>query len=232
MNDRYCQITGYTREELLGRHWIEFTHPDDRQNNVEFFGRMTRDESALLLEKRYIRKNGEVIWVSIGPSKIRDASGQIVGGSALVTDITERKHAANEAIRARSELEATLAAIPDLVFEVDLDGRYLNVHASRPELLAAPIGELIDKTVHEILPPDAADVIMSALREADETGHSYGRQIKLQVPNGTSWFELSIARKAAMAGQQPSFIVLSHDITERKRKDELIRKSSEEIEDL
>jgi PAS domain S-box-containing protein len=103
VNERYCQITGYTREELLGRRWLEFTHPGDKQSNVEFFERMTRDENVYILEKRYIRKNGEIIWVSVGPSKIRDASGQIVGGAAFVVDITERKR--NEELLRKSSEE-------------------------------------------------------------------------------------------------------------------------------
>ncbi len=108
----------------------------------------------------------------------------------------------------------------------------MSIHASRPELLVVPAEEMIGKTVHDILPPDATDVVMLALREANETGRSYGRQIKLQVPQGTLWFEFSIARKSVLAGEQPCFVVLSHDITERKKTTEWLRKSLEEIEDL
>ena len=140
-------------------------------------------------------------------------------------DITESKYAGMEMFAAQSKLVGMLDALPDLLFEVDLDGRYYDYHSSRPELLAAPVEVFIGKTVRDILPAEAADVVMSALHEANETGRSRGRQIELQVPQGKLWFELSIARKPVAAGMAPRFIVLSRDITERKRAESALRKS-------
>jgi len=111
---------------------------------------------------------------------------------------------------------AVLKAIPDLLFELDIDGRYIDYHSPNIELLAAPVGSFIGKTVSEILPPAAAEVCMSALRVAQEKGVSTGKQFELQLAHGTFWFELSVSRKATGDGQKPHFIVLSRDITERK----------------
>ena len=111
---------------------------------------------------------------------------------------------------------AVLNAIPDLLFELDIDGRYLDYRAPRSGLLAAPPEDFIGKTVSEILPPDAAGVCMAALRAALEQGSSSGEQFELMLPQGSRWFELSISRKAVAAGETPRFIALSRDITERK----------------
>ena len=111
---------------------------------------------------------------------------------------------------------AVLDAIPDLLFELDLDGRYIEYHSPRSDLPAAPAESFIGKTVADILPPDAAEVCLSALSEAHQKGSSMGKQFVLQLPHGTFWFELSVSRKAADSGQKPHFIVLSRDITERK----------------
>lgn len=128
------------------------------------------------------------------------------------------------------QLQATLDAIPDLLFEVDLEGRFYDVHAPNHELLAAPKEEMIGKLISEVLPADAVAAFQEALQEANETGWSNGHQFELPLPQGNSWFELSIARKNASAPVGARFIVLSRDITERKQSEEEIRRVKEEWE--
>ena len=115
------------------------------------------------------------------------------------------------------QLAATLDAIPDLLFEMDLNGRYLHCHSPQSRLLAAPIEDMLGKTVLEVLPPDAAQIVLHALQQAHETGLTRGQQFKLSLDNNTYWFELSAAAKPVIAGQEPRFIVISRDITERKQ---------------
>jgi diguanylate cyclase (GGDEF)-like protein/PAS domain S-box-containing protein len=115
------------------------------------------------------------------------------------------------------QLKATLDAIPDLLFEMDLNGRYLHCHSPQSKLLAAPIEEMLGKTVRQVLPPDAAQVVLNALQQAHETGLTRGQQFKLTLGNIAHWFELSAAAKPVIAGQEPRFIVISRDITERKQ---------------
>jgi len=113
-------------------------------------------------------------------------------------------------------IEATLEAIPDLLFEVGLDGRYYAVHYPHLDLFVAPQHELIGKTIHDTLPTAVADISLAAIREAHEKGWSQGKQFQLQVPKGLLWFELSVARKVTIDIDNPHFIMLSRDITERK----------------
>lgn len=117
---------------------------------------------------------------------------------------------------------AILNAIPDQMFELDLDGCYLNNLATRRDLHPMPPGTTIGHTVIDILPPDAAEVCMAALRQAHEAGFSTGKQFRLNHSQGTKWFELSVARKINEAGQKPSFVFLSRDITERKAAEQRI----------
>lgn len=118
--------------------------------------------------------------------------------------------------QANARNTAILNAIPDLMFEVNLAGRFLNYHSPPRELLASPPESFLGRTVAEILPPDAARVFLEALHEADATGLSSGRQYELSLSRGQIWFELSISRKEFEVGGNPTFIVLARDITERK----------------
>jgi diguanylate cyclase (GGDEF)-like protein/PAS domain S-box-containing protein len=119
----------------------------------------------------------------------------------------------------QTELEnrwlAVLDALPDLMFEVDLQGRYLDFHSPRAELLLAPPELFLGKTLQQMLPQVAADIGMAALQEAHLNGLSRGKKIELHLPQGVSWFELSVSRKANGPDRPVSFIVLSRDITHR-----------------
>ncbi|BDI03901.1 putative bifunctional diguanylate cyclase/phosphodiesterase [Sphaerotilus microaerophilus] len=129
-----------------------------------------------------------------------------------------RAHETSRALhRAEARHAAILAAIPDLLFEVDLDGRIHDHHSPRRDLLAAPAQAFIGKLVTEILPPKAAEVCLQALQSADQDGSSTGRQYELDLPTGPHWFELSVARRAVEPGQPTRFVALARDITERKQ---------------
>ena len=129
--------------------------------------------------------------------------------------------------RRTARLEATLAAVPDAMFEMGLDGRYHDYHSPHCELPAAPPQAFLGKLVSEILPPAAAASCRAALREAHATGRSLGHQFELPLAQGSLWFELSVARKPVQGGAAPRFIVLSRDISERKRAEARLRMATE-----
>jgi len=212
------QIVGKTDRDLRWAEQAQLYISDDRAV-------MQSGLPKVNYEEHQASPDGESMYLEASKIPLKDGKGNLIGVLGTYQDITKRKRAETEMVAAKSQLAATLDALPDLLFELGLDGRYYDYHSSRPELLVAPPEVFISKAVHDILPPEAADVVMSALREADETGHSHGRQIELQVPQGKLWFELSIARKPVAAGLAPRFIVLSRDITERKRVESALRKS-------
>jgi diguanylate cyclase (GGDEF)-like protein/PAS domain S-box-containing protein len=117
----------------------------------------------------------------------------------------------------RDELQATLNAIPDLMFEWGLDGCIHSYRTARTELLALPPEEFLGRNLSQVLPPDVARVCLAALQEAHENGEASGVQYALTLPAGTKWFELSVARKGAAHTENPRFIVLARDVTERKK---------------
>ena len=133
-----------------------------------------------------------------------------------------------EILAVQNQLQATLDAMPDLLFELSLDGRYHDYHSHRDDLLAAPASELLGKKVSDILPPAASGAVLQALQEAYEKGRSNGRQFELCLPQGNLWFELSIARKHHEG--EPRFIVMSRDITERKAVERKLRDLSAHLQ--
>src|SRR5580704_14554843 len=118
---------------------------------------------------------------------------------------------------------ALLTALPDLLFELDIEGRYVQYHAPRSESLSAPVENFIGKTLEEVLSPESARVCRSAIQEAYETGVSIGKQLELPLPGGTAWVELSVSRPVD-PGHTPHFIVLARDVTERRAAADQIRR--------
>jgi PAS domain S-box-containing protein len=106
VNKKMCEITGYSAEEMLRMKIPDITHPDDLQRDWEEFQRVVRGEAPnYRLEKRYIHKNGSIVWVNINMTVIRDSAGQPMRSIATIEDINERKRAEEEIRRLNEELE-------------------------------------------------------------------------------------------------------------------------------
>ncbi|OEU84276.1 MAG: hypothetical protein BA865_11780 [Desulfobacterales bacterium S5133MH4] len=135
----------------------------------------------------------------------------------------DRAQAEQALQEANNNFNAVLQAVPDLMFELDATGKYLNVWGVRGDLLFAPESQLLGQSVTEILPAEAADQVLASILEADKNGFSSGHQIFLDLPQGTHWFELSVSKKCTALGEPNSYIVLSRDITAVKESAEELR---------
>jgi PAS domain S-box-containing protein len=192
-------------------------HPDDRELVNDAYTRSVSMREPYTIVHRLLMPDGRVKHVQERGETRYAADGTPACSVGTVQDITVHALAEEVLLATREQLEATLQAIPDLLFEIDEGGRYLSVRARRAELLATPIAGVLGRTVAELLPADAAEAAMGAVREAAATGSSFGRTYHLRLPNGPHWFELSVARKTSSRGQAPTYIALARDITERRR---------------
>ncbi|MEO8211719.1 MAG: ATP-binding protein [Myxococcales bacterium] len=94
MNPRFCQITGYSREEALELRFQDITHPDDVASEVAAFKQLiAREIDTYHREKRYLHKEGHTVWVDLTVSLLRDPAGRPKHFIKVVEDITERRRA-------------------------------------------------------------------------------------------------------------------------------------------
>jgi PAS domain S-box-containing protein len=94
VNEAICSIVGGTREELLGWRLFGRTHPDDRDVDEDLYRRQVAGDIGFYsIEKRFIRKDGRIIWMGVRSSTVRDAAGHFLYGVRVVQDVTERKEA-------------------------------------------------------------------------------------------------------------------------------------------
>jgi PAS domain S-box-containing protein len=134
VNKRLAEIVGYEPEELLQATFQEITHPDDLEKDLAHMRRLLADElRTYTVEKRYLRRDGSIVWVNLTVSLVRDASGEPIYFIAAVEDISERKKvqeerdlllvkeqlARAEAVEARRRLALLAAAGPALSASLD-----------------------------------------------------------------------------------------------------------------
>jgi PAS domain S-box-containing protein len=112
-NEKFCSMLGYKERELVGKTIFEITHPEDLPESKRLFHRIVRKAEPYQLEKRYRRKDGSTLWVSVSASPLRDVEGKTQSAVSVVLDIGDQKKA--QAIledRARG-LEGEILAISD-----------------------------------------------------------------------------------------------------------------------
>lgn len=210
------EAAGRAERERVNTRMFELAKRYQSENQqINELKRLNKQQVAELKQNE---RQQRWVWTTLGGSII------ILAGTAIFLLRLRRSHrqlenAHTQLQRFQSHQQAILDAIPDSLFELGLDGRYYDCHALHPYLLAAPVNDLLGKTVLDVMPQEAADIFLFALREAHEKGISTGRQFSLLLPQGMCWFELSVARKSMALGEAPHFIVLSRDITRRKQYD-------------
>lgn len=139
----------------------------------------------------------------------------------------EARQAMDDLTQERNMLRATLDALPDLLFEMDICGRVYDYRIPRSGTLHISPDNFLNRTVDEVLPPDVAHTISAALARAAETGLHTGAVYSLQAPAGPGWFELSVAAKGGPGAPDGRFIALVRDITARMRAEQALGQSEE-----
>ena len=120
VNDKICEMLGYSREELLRLSWAEMTYPEDLVADVTQFERLLRGEiDNYMLEKRFIRKDGSIVFTNLAVGCVRRADRSVDYVLALLEDITERKHAEENIRELNAELQQRAKALEDANKELE-----------------------------------------------------------------------------------------------------------------
>ena len=222
VNQPLCEIIGYPEDELLGLTWQELTHPDDLDADVQQVEQMLRGEiRAFQMEKRYIRKNGRVVWVLLSASLVRDSGGEPLYGIAQVEDITKRKQA-EEALKESEELYRTvIEQAQENIFLVDVASRrIMGSNSTFQQALGYSEEELRHKTLYDIVADDPKSVDANSRRVLKQGRSSVGER-KYRRKDG-SILDVEVSVSVVPYGGGQAFCAVAHDITERVRARELL----------
>lgn len=119
-NKRFCDLLGYSEEELMEMGIRDITHPDDLAQNIDLAEKAFRDEiGSYAIEMRYVRKSGGSVWVHLTATYVRDDAGRVIRGLVMVEDITERKRSEARIQTLNEELEDRVAELEEANAELE-----------------------------------------------------------------------------------------------------------------
>jgi PAS domain S-box-containing protein len=227
-NRRHCEITGFTVEEIRNRTLIDLTHPSDRPKNLEVLAGMMSAGTAYTIEKRFIRKDGRVIWVQVSSVAVRDANAAPQYAIGLVLDIDERK----KAEMANAHLAAVVASSADAIESLSLDGTILTWNQAAEELYGYTSEEAIGRPLDVIVPEDRRgeiDRTIAAVRAGDNMWFETRRRRK----DGSV---VEVAVDAAPIRTADGTVIgiskVTHDISERRRAEATLQEREEQFRTL
>lgn len=144
VNRKYCQLVGYSEQELLdGMTIFDVTHPDDLEESKDRrSGLLTGRQEAFQIEKQYLRKDKTVVWVHLTVTMLKDGSGKPSRLLGIAQDISERKSTEEELRRIAEELQETQEAAPVAIWvSQDPDCAVILGNSTALELCEAEPGE-------------------------------------------------------------------------------------------
>ena len=221
VNRKFCQMLGYTTEELKEQTFMSITHPDHVSRDVVGVHKIYAGEiDVYRTEKRYMTRGGSVLWASVTITPIRGADNRIHATIALIEDISERRNI-EEKLR-ESELEYRLLAeySLDIINRQAPDTTLLYVSPSVTAILGYNPEEFLGRKVMDLVHPDDLDIVHDFMIRISRGETNRDTLIlRIQHKDGSYvWFESVIhAIRDPATGNVREFYNVSRDITARKQ---------------
>ena len=224
VNKGFCQLTGYTPEELEGRKsFLDITHPDDVEPDRKMMKAVLDGNRDLSWEKRYLKKDGSTLWGQLTPTVIYNAQGRPQNLVGIVQDITERK-LAETALRKSEELfSKAFHGSPAPMTLIRLtDGTYIEVNESFLRLVECNREEVIGRTNLDLNLINAEGCAKSAPL-FHQQGVSHNNEVQVWTKSGRQLIMLVSVEQTELAGEACAITTMLN-ITERKQAEEAVRR--------
>ena len=222
-NEGAQRMFGYGADEMVGRSIRTIIPADRHAEETGIFERVGRGERIEEYETIRIRKDGTVLDVSLTASPVRDSQGNVIGVAKIVRDITTRKRT-EAALRQKSQL---IELSHEPIFSWDVDGGIIEWNQGCEQLYGFTRAEAMSRRCHDLLntvfPEPLHDIMMKVTRTGEWTGELLQRtKDRREVIVESRWGSTEQSGRRIM-------LETNRDITERKRAEEALRDSREQL---
>ncbi len=222
VNQWFTDNIGYDRQTLLRHKFTDFTHPDDLERELEQFKRLVRGElDSYNIEKRYIRRDGSILWANVTKSLQRDATGRPIFAISVIQNISERKQIEERLAYEHEVLQAILDTIPVMIMIYDPSLKVLTVNKEIERLLGWSNEDLKTIDLMEKVYPDSTyRKMVAAYMEGLEPGW---RDFMLHTRDGRNL----LSRWANVKLSDQRRISVGLDVTKQYHAEQAWRRSEE-----
>ena len=220
VNRKLCDIVGYTRDEMLARTFQQITHPDDLDSDRIDVDRLLSGEiDSYSKEKRYIHKNGKIVWVSITPTLLREDGGEPRWAVAVVQDITQRKTLEEALRRSEERYRGLFEAAFEAIF-LSEKGVCLEQNAAAEEMFGYTSAEAVGRKGAEWIVPEDREMVTKHML----SGYEGPYEVTALRKDGSTFPAEIQARMMHYEGRTVRVTALA-DITEQKQSTVALRES-------
>jgi PAS domain S-box-containing protein len=220
VNQRLCDIVGYTSDELLHKTFQDITHPDDLGRDINYLQQILAGEiQTYSMEKRYIRKDRSLVWINLTVGPVRDDTGALKYFVSVVEDISARKRAQAELDVSQRRLISMINAITESAFLMEPDGTILIANGAVAERLGTTPADMVGRNVFDFLPSELAPGRRLRIAEVMQTRAA----VHFEDCRGERHIWNSIYPVFDSGNAVRQLAVFGYDITERKRAEDEVR---------
>ncbi len=190
-NNAFCTMLGKTKEEILGHHFNDFSHPEFHQINLDLKKQISQGKiESFDLIKKYIRQDGSEVLVSLRSQIVKDKTGKPLFEIALTEDITQKIQAENELKKSEEQFRTFAENLPGFVwiYDLDADGIYRNVFIGPgiEQIFSDSMAKMLQDDpgkINDLIPEDDLNRINDLSKNCLQDNSSFDAEYRINLSN-------------------------------------------------
>ena len=234
VNAAFCQMLGCSEQEMIGKNWVEFCHPDELAAALKRKDRVWQGSTGITeVERRYIHRNGTVVWANVRISPIRKSDGSPLYSVVHVEDITERRKSEQRLRETEERFRIMADSCPIGIWVTDALGKTAFINRVYREFLGATSGHIEESEWLSRIHQDHAQQFMEHFKRSNQERTSFKAELLCRRRDGEwRWVESFALPRFSSSGEFLGLVGINQDITDRKRAAQALQSSEEKFRQL